>query len=144
MIEIVNSKIKELNEVFTTENDILDFKKYIKELIEEPQQICNKTQKVLLLYIASIQFVVLSFDVNQYLDEDLIISCNVLAKKLYSFYKDINTLLYTKKIEHLWKEYVKINNIAGEVSTKASHRISMSRDKILADLHYISVRIKTI
>src|ERR1035437_9097204 len=115
MIEIVNSKIKELNEVFTTENDILDFKKYIKELIEEPQQICNKTQKVLLLYIASIQFVVLSFDVNQYLDEDLIISCNILAKKLYSFYKDINTLLYTKKIEHLWKEYVKINNIAGEV-----------------------------
>lgn len=124
--------------------DIEELKAYVKDITFDPGRARHQVQQLLLLYIASITFIVMSFDENDYLDEDLITSCDNLAKSLYSFYKDVNTLLWTKQIEIHCKSYNKLQEVAKKVPSKSSKIEIMSRNKILYELRKISNRISGI
>jgi len=128
--------------VILSSDEIQEFKEYVKELIFNPAEVGTKTQKILLFYAAAVQFVILSFDPDQYLDEELVKSCDALAKTLYTFYNDINTILYTKQIKHCWKTYLKLNEIAEKVPTSSTHKVSTSRDRLLKDLNFVGKKIK--
>jgi hypothetical protein len=117
---------------------------YAEELSETPEEATCKITKILLLYIASIQYIVLSFDDNDYLDQKLIENVDALAKVLYFTYRDICTILITKQIEYLWKTYLKLNETAKKVPTSSTHKIEVTRDRILLDLRVISKRVKGI
>jgi hypothetical protein len=124
--------------------DIDELKTYVKEITFDPGKAKYQVQHLLLLYIASITYIVMSFDENDYLDDDLIISCDNLAKALYSFYKDVNTLLWTRQIEIQCKSYNKLQQVAKKVPSKTSKIETMSRNKILYELRKISNRISGI
>ena len=128
--------------VIMDEKEIQEFKDYIKGLVFNPAEVGTRAQKILLLYAAAVQFVILSFDPDLYLDEDLIKSCDDLAKTLYAFYNDINTILYTKQIKHCWKTYLKLNDIAGKVPISSAHKVDTGRERLLKDLHIVGKRIK--
>ena len=100
------------------------------------------TKKILLLYVSVVQFVIMSFDPDQYLDEDLVAACDALAKTLYTFYNDINTILYTKQIKHCWKTYSRLNDIALSVPKCSEHKVVASRHKLLHELSQVSRKIK--
>lgn len=130
--------------VIVSDSEIDEFKEYIKELIYDPQVACVKVKRLLLLYVAIVNYIVISFDVHRYMDIEMIKSCDELAKVLYTFYKDVNTMLYTKKIESLWKAYIKLCEAAKKVPESSNHKIESSRDRILADLESVMRRIKGI
>jgi hypothetical protein len=130
--------------IVTSEEEIKEFKDYVKEIMLDPQIACIKIKRLLLLYVAAVQFIVMSFDMNSYLDSELVEACDMLAKTLYTFYKDINTLLYTKRIESIWKTYVKLCDTAKKVPTNSEYKIKASRERILSDLKVVSNRIQGI
>ena len=92
--------------------------------------------------MAAIQFVVLSFDEEQYLTEDLVKNCNALAKSLFVFYHDLNTILYTKQIEHLWKLYIKLTETVKRIPLSSSGKTRANRARVLLELHRVGSRIK--
>jgi hypothetical protein len=130
--------------IVISEEEIEEFKAYVKEVMLDPQVACIKIKKLLLLYVAAIQFIVMSFDMNSYLDSELVEACDMLARTLYIFYKDINTMLYAKKIESIWKTYVKLCETAKNVPTNSEYKIKASRERILSDLKVVSNRIQGI
>ena len=147
--EIQNIKLRQPHEtdagefyILTSETEILEFKDYIHSIIYDPSVIHTKVKNLLLMYIACIQFVVLSFESHQYLDDDLVSSCDSLAKTVYIFYNDLSTLLYTKRIEFLWKTYVKLCNTAKHIPTSSSYKVTASRGRILKELNTVSKRIR--
>lgn len=140
----VNSSLDEYC-VITGVNDMIELKSYIKEIVEDPTELGSlQAQKILLMYIAVIQFVIISFDPDQYLDRELVNGCDELARKLYQLYKDMNTLLYIRQIEHLWKTYVKLCIIAKKVPSESSHKITRSRNRLLHDIRIVHNRVKCI
>jgi hypothetical protein len=127
--------------VVISEEEIDEFKTYVKEITLDPQIACIKVKKLLLLYVATIQFIIMSFDTNKYLDSDLVDACDTLAKTLYIFYKDINTILYARQIESIWKTYVKLCKTAGKVPTSSTYKVEASRERLLNELRLVSKRI---
>lgn len=130
--------------IVVSDEEIEEFKTYVEEITLDPQAACVRVRKLLLLYIATIQFIVMSFDMDKYLDYELVEACDKLAKTLYLFYKDVNTLLYTKQIESIWKTYIKLCRTASKVPTSSAHKVEASRERILSDLRHVSKRIKGI
>ncbi len=135
---------KDITYIVTDSTFIDQFKQYVKTLVDsrnlEEAEIYSRY--ILLLYIAILQFVVISFDPFQFLDAELVKYCDILAKELYKNYKDINMLLYTKQIGYWWKTYLKLSEIARKIPVSSQHKVTASRDTILFALKDVSSRIK--
>lgn len=128
--------------VILTIKDLEDLNIYVKELIYNPQIAGMHIQKLLLLYVAAVKFVVLSFDDHLYLDGELVKNCNDLAKTLFMFYKDLNTILYAKQIEQLWKIYARLTETAKKIPVTSASKVRADRNRVLIELHYLGERLK--
>lgn len=129
--------------VFVSKDELEEFKAYIKELISMPDIAYPKAQKILVLYIEAIQYIIKSFDTAPKLDEDLVSYCDKLSKTLYMLYRDANVMLYCRKIEYLWKAYIKICKLSERVPDKSIVRAVSNRDRISKDLWQLSKQIRT-
>ena len=128
--------------IILTIKDLEELNLYVKELIYNPQVAGTQIQKLLLLYVAAVKFVVLSFDDQLHLNNELVKNCNDLAKTLFMFYKDLNTILYAKQVEQLWKIYTKLTETAKKIPSSSASKVRADRNRVLIELHYLGERVK--
>jgi hypothetical protein len=129
--------------ILVSTEEIEELSEYVKEVTYDPGAIRDRIKKLLLLYIAAIRYIILSFEPED-VPEGLLEHCDALAKTLYIFYKDINIILITKEIKACWKTYNKLNAMALKVSEKSNRRVDQNRDRLLIDLKQLSNRVKSL
>ena len=132
--------------VLVSTAEIEELNSYLTEITYDPAEIKNKIQKVLLLCVAALRFIILSFEEDDKLGDDLLKSCENLCKNLYIFYKDINILLIHKELHKAWRNYLKWKGLSFRIfdDKNALKRVESSRDRILIELRLIDARIKSL
>ena len=131
--------------VLTSVEEIDELREYVKEIAYDPTSIKDRIKKLLLLYVAAVRFMVLSFDNDEYpKDIGLLVHCDNLAKTLYTIYKEVDIILITREIEASWKCYLKLIEMSGKLSDSSFRKLEAKRDRILFRLSQICHRIKTL
>jgi hypothetical protein len=130
--------------ILVSAGEIEELTTYTKEIIYDPAKIRGQIKKLLLLHVAAIRFIILAFEDEDYLGEELVINCEKLAKTLYLFYKDINILLISREMAFLWKHYMKLADLIPRVPEESSRKVDSSRDRLLSRLQIIEVRVKAL
>lgn len=131
--------------IVVSETEIEELIDYVDDVAYDPSATYSKIKKVLLLYVAAVRFMILSFETDETLyNSELINKYENLAKSLYMFYKDLNIILITKEISSAWKAYVKLADMGLRAHENSQRKISSSRDRILLSLKQTSDRIKSL
>ena len=124
--------------------EIVDLTAYVKEITYDPAMIRGKIQKIMLLHLAAIRFIILAFENEDEYGEDLLESCEKMSKTLYLFYKDVNILLISRELKHIWKIYMKLEDLAPRVPEESTRKVDSSKDRILSRLRALEVRVKAL
>ncbi|MCI4435959.1 MAG: hypothetical protein JHC33_04010 [Ignisphaera sp.] len=142
--EGLNRPIEEFCVVISSD-EVKELQQFTEEISYDPERIKGRIKEIMLLHIAAIKYVVLSFhEEEDYLGIELLEHCDRISKTLYMFYKDINILLISKELRLIWRNYLKLQDMRGKVADTSVHRLEAGQDKMLRSLNALSSRVKLI
>ena len=124
--------------------EIEELTAYVKEITYDPAIIKGRIQKIMLLHIAALRFIILAFENEDEFGYALLENCEKMSKTLYLFYKDVNILLISREMKHIWKNYMKLEDLAPRVPEESTRKVDSSKDRILSRLRAVELRIKSL
>lgn len=133
--------------VIVSEEEIEELVEYVKEVTYDLEKVYSKIKKVLLLYLASVRFIILSFDNDDdNLPEKLELLENFehLCKNLYLVYNNANVILLSREISTAYKTYSKLSKMENRLPSGSQRKLISCKDRLITGLNSISVRVKSL
>ena len=131
--------------VVVSAKEIEELNDYIKEVVFDPGMVKMQIKKLLVMYVAAVRFVILSFDpCDNECSPELLENCDSIGKTLYTFYNDLNVILTVREVGSVWKAYKKLCFLESHVAPTSHRKLDLSRDRLLYRLERVGHSIKSV